>query len=179
LNVKLQPDPTMPLTDRYNDIGFDATYQYTTDDAAHAVSANFFAVREKQTLDSSFAGAASANGVDHLNTVSLDVSYAFHQTWDFTVGLFNTTGTTDTGLYTPGTVSGSLNGSPASRGYSLQVEYVPFGKLDSFARPWLNVRVGLQYTAYTRFNGADANYDGFGRNAGDNNTLFGFVWFAL
>ena len=59
------------------------------------------------------------------------------------------------------------------------LEYVPFGKLDSFAAPWLNLRMGLQYTAYQRFNGASANYDGFGRAASDNNTLFAFLWMAL
>jgi hypothetical protein len=42
-----------------------------------------------------------------------------------------------------------------------------------------NVRVGAQYTVYSRYNGASDNYDGFGRNASDNNTLFGYVWFAF
>jgi len=36
----------------------------------------------------------------------------------------------------------------------------------------------LQYTAYNKFNGAKTNYDGNGRNAGDNNTLFFNVWVA-
>ena len=27
--------------------------------------------------------------------------------------------------------------------------------------------------------GVPTNYDGFGRSAGDNNTLFGFLWVAL
>jgi hypothetical protein len=66
-----------------------------------------------------------------------------------------------------------------SRGYVALLEYVPFGKLGSFAAPWLNLRVGVQYTAYQRFNGGGANYDGFGRSASDNNTLFGFFWFAI
>jgi hypothetical protein len=38
--------------------------------------------------------------------------------------------------------------------------------------------VGLQYTAYTRYNGAHDNYDGFGRNARDNNSLFLYAWAA-
>jgi len=32
------------------------------------------------------------------------------------------------------------------------------------------MRVGLQYTGYSKFNGASSNYDGFGRNASDNDT---------
>ena len=178
ITAKVQPDPTAPQTDRFNDVGFDATYQFSND-TGHAVAVNFLLVHEKQTLDASFAAGNSANGTDNLTSANMDVSYMYQQTYGATVGLFNSTGTTDTGLYAPGTVSGSLNGSPNYRGYSLQVEYVPFGKFDSFANPWLNLRVGLQYTAYLRFNGADGNYDGFGRSASDNNTLFGFFWFAL
>ena len=114
-----------------------------------------------------------------MNTVSLDVTYAYQQTWATSAGLFNTSGSTDMGLYSPTPQSGSLTGSPDTRGYIVQLEYVPFGKLDSFWRPWLNLRVGLQYTGYTRFNGSGSNYDGSGRAASDNNTLFGFFWFAL
>jgi hypothetical protein len=36
----------------------------------------------------------------------------------------------------------------------------------------------LQYTGYNQFNGAGRNYDGAGRNARDNNTLFLNVWAA-
>jgi len=153
-------------------------HQYVND-SGHSVSANFNVTHEKQTLDASFAAGDSASNSNHLNTVSLDVTYAYQQTWAASAGLFNTSGSTDMGLYTPNPLDGSLTGSPDSRGYILMLEYVPFGKLESFGRPWLNVRVGLQYTGYTRFNGGDSNYDGFGRSASDNNTLFGFFWFAL
>jgi hypothetical protein len=179
LNSKFQPDPSVPNEDRFNDVGFDATYQFTTDDARHSVSANFNVTHEKQTLDASFAAGGSASDSNHLNTVNLDVTYAYQQTWAASAGLFNTSGSTDMGLYAPDPVGGSLTGSPDTRGYIVMLEYVPFGKLESFARPWLNVRLGLQYTGYTRFNGGDRNYDGFGRSASDNNTLFGFFWVAL
>ena len=45
--------------------------------------------------------------------------------------------------------------------------------------PIQNVRLMLQYTAYNKFNGASTNYDGNGRNASDNNTLFFNVWVAF
>ncbi|MEP6886125.1 MAG: cytochrome C [Gammaproteobacteria bacterium] len=178
LNSKYRPDPLQAATDRFNDIGFDATYQFSND-SGHALAVNFAAIHESQTLDASFSAGDSANNSNHLNTVSLDVTYAYQQTWATTLGLFNTNGSTDMGLYTPAPVFGSNAGSPDSRGYTLLLEYIPFGKIDSFARPWLNLRVGVQYTGYERFNGAGANYDGFGRSASDNNTLFGFFWFAL
>ena len=56
---------------------------------------------------------------------------------------------------------------------------MPFGKEGSWASPWANLKIGLQYTIYTRFNGGTHNYDGFGRNASDNNTLFLYAWMAF
>ena len=82
-------------------------------------------------------------------------------------------------MYAPGSLSGSNSGSPDSGGYRLQAEYVPFGKLNSPARPWLNLRLGLQYTGYTKFNGGSTDYNGDGRNASDNNTLFAFFWVII
>jgi hypothetical protein len=178
LNSKFRPDPSVPIEDRFNDIAVDATYQYTTD-TGHGVAVDFNVIHEKQTLDASFASGGSASNSNHLNTVSMDVTYAYQQTYVASGGLFSTSGSTDMGLYSPGPVGGSLTGSPDSRGYIIQLEYVPFGKLESFAKPYLNVRLGLQYTGYTRFNGGNSNYDGFGRSASDNNTLFGFFWFLF
>jgi hypothetical protein len=65
-------------------------------------------------------------------------------------------------------VTGNLSGNPGTRG----------GTLEAFWIPVQYVRVGAQYTAYSKFNGASDNYDGFGRNARDNNTLFLYVWAA-
>jgi hypothetical protein len=41
------------------------------------------------------------------------------------------------------------------------------------------MKVGVQYVAYTMFNGGSRNYDGFGRDASDNDTLFVYVWTAF
>ena len=51
---------------------------------------------------------------------------------------------------------------PASRGYILNLSW------------WVyqNVDLGVQYTGYTSFNGAGTNYDGVGRNASDNNSVY-------
>ena len=60
-----------------------------------------------------------------------------------------------------------------------QLECVPFGKANSLARPWLNLRVGVQYTDFLRLNGGDSDYDGFGHSARDNNALFLYFWTAI
>ena len=61
----------------------------------------------------------------------------------------------------------------------MHAEYIPFGKFNSYGRPWANVRLGLQYIAYTKFNGGNSNYDGAGRNASDNDTTFAYFWVIL
>lgn len=178
LDAKLRPDPGLAETDHYQDIGFDATYQYT-DGANHAVQANLSFVHEHRDLSASFAGEASDAVNNHLDTVHLDIGYAYQQTWVASAGWFDTSGSRNSGLFGPGEVEGSASGSPDSRGYTVQLEYVAFGKIRSFLRPWLNLRLGLQYIGYQRFNGGSTNYDGFGRSASDNNTLFGFAWVAF
>jgi hypothetical protein len=77
-------------------------------------------------------------------------------------GYFVTTGTNDPALYVADPLDGSANGSPKSQGFIANITYWPVQ----------NIRLALQYTAYTKFNGAGTNYDGFGRNASDNNSLY-------
>jgi hypothetical protein len=45
--------------------------------------------------------------------------------------------------------------------------------------PWLNIKLGLQYTAYLKFNGGTSDYDGAGRNASANNLLYLYLWLAF
>jgi hypothetical protein len=93
--------------------------------------------------------------------------------------VFDITGGSDETFYGAALLSGSNNGSPDTRGYILQFEYVPLGKEDSWAGPSVNIRLGLQYTGYLKFNGGTSNYDGDGRSARQNDSLFLFYWIAL
>lgn len=45
-----------------------------------------------------------------------------------------------------------------------------------WAGPFVNLKLRIQYTLYTQFNGGTSNYDGFGRAASDNNALYMFAW---
>ena len=56
---------------------------------------------------------------------------------------------------------------------------IPFNYGGPALWPWLNMKLGLQYIRYSRFDGASTNYDGAGTNASANNTLFAFAWFAF
>ena len=45
--------------------------------------------------------------------------------------------------------------------------------------PWLNTRLAVQATRYSKFNGAGSNYDGYGRSASDNNTAYVLLWLVF
>jgi hypothetical protein len=63
----------------------------------------------------------------------------------------------------------SANGSPDTRGWIAELNYLP----------WLNTKLSLQFTKYTQFNGGDSNYDGFGRNASANGSTYLLLWLTF
>jgi hypothetical protein len=165
-------------TDTYLDIGFDGSFQWHAS-KAHVFSVYASAIRETAQLHSSAATGAAASKNFSLDTYKINASYYYDQTWGVTGGLFSVHGSHDALLYAPAPDVGSRSNSPDSDGYVLQLDWTPFGKEDSWAQPWANLRLALQYTGYTRFNGKGSNYDGFGRNASDNNTLYLLGWIAF
>jgi len=165
-------------TDNYTDYGYDATYQFSNGEA-HTFNAYLSYIHEDQRLFATTAVGASSTISNRLNTLNISGQYAYRQTYSITVAYFNTSGSSNAALYAPAEWFGSANGSPESRGYIIQAECVPFGKADSYAKPFLNLRFGLQFTGYLRFNGGNDNYDGFGHSAHDNNTLFLYIWTAI
>lgn len=156
-------------TNRFQDVAEDMQYQFLGDNHIFTVAAT--RIHESQTLDASFATGASANRKNDLKTTRLTGTYFYRRKWGGSASYFSTTGSVDPALYAPGTASGvttSANGSPDTRGWFAEANYVP----------WLNVKLEVQYTGYTKFNGGGTNYDGFGRNASDNNTMYVGVWLA-
>jgi hypothetical protein len=119
-------------------------------------------IHENNDLLGTLAAEGAAQGSHHLNTVMANAEYHIGNKYTGTFGWFNTTGTSDLGLYPSGAVSGNFNGDPRGSGYIANVTYWP----------WQNLMLGAQYTGYTRFNGAANNYDSFGRNANSNNTIY-------
>jgi hypothetical protein len=170
--------PSEPTTDNYTDTGIDATYQFANG-GPHTFNAYASYIHEKQRLFGTAALGGSDSIDNDLHDLNISGQYAYQQTYAITLAYFDIGGNSDPALYPAGAWFGSANGSPDSRGYMVQIECIPFGKFTSFARPWLNVRFGLQYTGYTRFNGGNTDYDGAGHSAHDNNTLFLYVWMAI
>jgi hypothetical protein len=161
--------------DSYNDYAVDGGYQFVGD-GTHVVSALGIFNHEEQTLVGSVNSGASSQSANTLNQLRASVTYYYQQTYGATVGWQKTWGSANSSLYAPAPITGSANGKPDSNAFILEADWVPFGKADSWAGPWANLKLGAQYTLYTKFNGASRNYDGFGRNASDNNTLYVFAW---
>jgi hypothetical protein len=163
------------LTDRFSDLGFDAQYQYMGDRYKVTVRATY--IHENQLLNSSFAGGASTNPTDTLNSFKANASLAYGEDSRviFTGGHFNTWGSSDMGLYS----AVSVNNNPNTAGWVAEIAYIPFGMSRSPLWPYFNARLGLLYTAYDKVNGASINYDGLGTNARDNNALQAYVWIAF
>jgi hypothetical protein len=167
-------------TDRYTDLGVDAQYQYMGDTFKVTVRGSF--IHEDQLLNATFGAGNSANPTNFLNSFRANASivYGEDNRVIFSGGYFNTWGSTDTGLYAFGNqFTGSANGSPNSSGWVAELAYIPFGMSRSPLWPYANARIGLVYTAYDKFNGATSNYDGFGTNASDNNSIQAYFWIAF
>ena len=159
-------------TDKFVDAAIDGTWQYTSGDGNHMLSAYVTLLHERQDLKASFALGDAANAKNHLDIARYNLSYNFKSTYGVTVGRFSTTGSADTLLY------GSPNNKPDSSGYVTQLDFTPFGKVVPAGLPEVNIRLFIQYTVYDKFNGTAKNYDGTGRNASDNNTVFTGIWLA-
>ncbi len=161
-------------TDHFWDAAIDAQYQYIHDKHSFSVQTSW--IHEYQDRSGSFASQAAANTSDSLDTYRINGNYYYRTTKCGTIGgsagFFSTTGSTDPVLYAPGAYTGSRNGSPNSNGVILELDYLP---------PWkyLFTKFSVQYVIYNQFNGATSNYDGFGHNASDNNTLYLLAWFAF
>jgi len=175
LRANLFPGGTTQVpTDRFTDVALDAQYQYTGD--THMVSAQATWIHEWQTWDASFPAGNTARPSDRLDTFRINCHYYYKSRLGLlggSVGFFATTGSADAVLYAPGDLSGSRTGSPDSNGFILELDYLPFGgEPPKYFAP----KFSLQYVIYNKFNGAHSNYDGSGRNASDNNTLYLLAW---
>jgi hypothetical protein len=179
----LQTDGSMGH-DHYRDYAIDSGYQWLGD-GTHIFTIQGIFIHEDQKLVGTTAAYNNANGTtlgpySQLNQIRLNASYWYQNTYGLTLAWQNSWGPATPQLYTNGSdLTNSFNGKPNNNAFIIEADWVPFGKEDSWLRPWANLKLGIQYTIYTMFNGANKNYDGFGRNASDNNTLYLFAWMAF
>lgn len=141
-------DPT--TVGQFRNHGIDAQYQYILD--PHTFTAQL-AYMQQETI---YSDATNPGLSDTTNTSRAKVSYIYQAKYGGGLAYFNQTGTTN------------IQTDPATRGMTYEAFWIPKQ----------NIRIGTQYTVYNKYLGATNNYDGAGRNASDNNTLFFYAWFA-
>jgi hypothetical protein len=166
MNAHIIPVGVTGPTDDYLDAAVDAQYEAPVAHGDSVVIRASF-IREQQKLEASVANGAAANDKNTLNTVHVNGSYHLGGKQTFTLGYNRISGSTDIVLYAPMQNTGSANGSPASTFWQAQYALMP----------WQNVQLGLQYTAYTRFNGGSSDYDGYGSRASANDVTMLYGWF--
>ena len=160
MNVKVYPDnlnATGPTTD-YRDRGVDAQYQYLLDPHTVTVQASYI----KESISNGDITGTASNAFNTLQQLRMKASYIYQAKYGASLSYFSTTGTTDSTLYP------DMATNPDTRGWAPELFWIPRQ----------NVRVGMQYYAFQRYHGATSNYDGAGRDASDNNTMFFYVWGA-
>lgn len=137
----------------YRNTSLDLQYQYLLD--PHTVTVQLVYANQDTHYSGNSAGAA-LNPMDSNSLIRAKASYVYQATYGGSLSFFSSHGSTD------------VQSAPDTRGYTWE----------AFFMPVQYVRVGLQFTGYQKYAGASSNYDGQGRNAGDNNSLFLYVWGA-
>jgi hypothetical protein len=167
MSTMLYPNGISGLTDNYTDLGFDLQYEYNFPKSTFKLHPLWF--HESQKLDATFASAGSQNKNNTLNSLKIAAELYSDKGFGATLGYFAIKGSQDNGLYSSTAITGSRAGSPDCEGLIGELSYLP----------WYNTKFSIQYTLYNKFNGTSKNYDGFGRNASDNNTLYLLVWLCF
>jgi hypothetical protein len=134
---------------RIQNVGIDTQYQYLLD--PHSITAQLAYMQLK--VDDS-ANGEGGSGIAKPDVLRGKLSYVYQAKYGGALSYFNQTDSKDS--------------TQDTRGLTCE----------AFWTPVQYVRVGAQYTAYDKYAGASRNYDGYGRNASDNNTLFLYVWAA-
>jgi len=165
ISADLYPAGISGLTDNYTDIGVDLNYERSLGN--NMLTAHTTYIHESRNFNATLADLE--NKSNNLSSFKIVGNYYLHQQIGFSLGYFLISGDAVFALYPPESVTGSQNGKPDSNGIIAQVSYLP----------WLNTEFSIQYIAYTKFNGSSTNYDGSGRNAPDNNTLYIASWIAF
>jgi hypothetical protein len=155
-------------TDSFTDVGVDTQYQWIGERQAVTFRASW--IHEDHDLAASRALGLADRAHDTLRSFHASLSYIFGNTWSLTGGRFALNGTSDAALY------GTATGSPDTSGWIAEIAYLPFMHGGPKFWPWLNARIGLQYTRYDKFDGSRLDFDSTGRNSGDNNTLLLYAW---
>jgi hypothetical protein len=145
--------------DSYTDVAMDGTYRWIAHperEVSETISAHVLILHEGEDLIASHA-VLGTNATDALTVFRGDLNYSWGAAFTPGIQYFQITGTSDPVRL------GTLDGSPDSKGWIAAIGFAPWSKPDSPLRGF-NVRLALQFIAYSEFDGAS-------RNASANNTV--------
>ncbi len=168
--------PLTGPTSTYLDVAGDFQFQHVGEENIYTVAGTYI----HENMHAMPAGAA--NPSDNLAVTKLWASYYYQRRYGGIIGWFNTSGSSDSGLYgfscpvgsateycAAHALKSSMTNSPDSNGEIIEADYLP----------WLNVKLSAQYVIFNKFMGGNGNYDGYGRSASDNNVLQLMLWYAF
>ncbi len=147
-------EATHPLVkpgDHYTDVAADAQYQYIGE--KHIITGTLTYIHEGLSLDATHAFGNSDNPSLELHSFKGSLSYIYQRTIGARATFQTMRGSGDSTYWGSGPRATTFTG-------------------EVFATPWLNTKLGVQYTAY-------ADFDGDSANAGDNNTVYAYLWLAF
>ena len=163
MHMRSTPSAVVGPENTYTDFAVDSQFERVLPKLHdNLISLHGTYIRENSNLNAAFDSSGASFIPHHLNTFQVNAVYHFGYRYAPAFGYFATTGNADPLFYAPAALTGSANGSPNSKGYLLNFTYWPVQ----------NVRLAVQYTGYTQFNGGGTNYDGAGRNARDNSSVY-------
>lgn len=142
--------------DKFVDMGIDVQYERT-------MPLGTFSFHSSYTFENETRGDVadlSASTKYNFQAFKTDANVFLKNGYGATLAYFNNTGSADVVNFPTG------NNKPNSSGFIFEIEYLP----------WYNTKFAAQYVAYQKFNGSSSNYDGMGRNAADNNTIYLLAW---
>lgn len=180
MRANVNPQRTLGSgTDQYTDFGFDTTYQYLAN-PRHIFEVNATYIRENRDMNASVALGLAEKQNSSLDTVRIRTAYTFQQNYSLNLNYGQTSGTADNVIYfSTDPISGSRSGRPNNQAFTAELSFAPFGKTASTLSSLMNLRLAVQYVHYFQFNGGIRNYDGSGRNAVGNDTLYLSGWLAF
>jgi hypothetical protein len=141
--------------DKFVDIGVDLQYERSMTFGSLSLHSSY--MTETETRD------MSVEGKYNFQSFKLDGNLFLKNGCGGTIGYFNNTGSPDIANFPNG------DNRPNSSGFIFQIEYLP----------WYNTKFAAQYVAYSKFDGSSTNYDGAGRNAAHNNTIYLLAWLSF
>ena len=145
--------------DKFVDLGVDLQYERTMNLGTFSLHSSY--VLENETRGE--VGDLSASTKYNFQAFKADANVFLKKGYGATLAYFNNTGSADVNNFPNG------DNKPNSSGFIFQIEYLP----------WYNTKFAAQYVAYSKFDGSSTNYDGMGRNASNNNTLYLLAWLSF